>query len=38
VLQQANDVDAVVEGELLSYVVVPVGFSDEGGAGAAATR
>ena len=31
VLQQANDVDAVVEGELLSYVVVPVGFSDEGG-------
>ena len=25
-------VDAVVEGELLSYVVVPVGFADEGGA------
>ena len=32
VVQQPNDVDAVVEGELLSYVVVPVGFADEGGA------
>jgi hypothetical protein len=32
VVQQASEVDAVVEGELLSYIVVPVGFSDEGGA------
>jgi hypothetical protein len=32
VVQQATDVDAVVEGELLQYLVVPVGFSDEGGA------
>ena len=31
VVQEAANVDAVVEGELLSYVVVPVGFSDEGG-------
>jgi hypothetical protein len=31
VVQQASEVDAVVEGELLAYVVVPVGFGDEGG-------
>ena len=30
VVQQATDVDAVVEGELISYLAVPVGFSDEG--------
>ena len=30
VLQTATGVDAVVEGELVSYSVVPVGFSEEG--------
>jgi hypothetical protein len=34
VVQAATGVDAVVEGELLTYTVVPVGFSeDSGGAG-----
>jgi hypothetical protein len=32
VVQEAAGVDALVEGELLSYVAVPIGFSDEGGA------
>ena len=29
VVQQTSEVDAVVEGELTSYLAVPVGFSDE---------
>jgi len=32
VVQQPTDVDAVVDGELTAYIVVPVGFTDEGGA------
>lgn len=32
VVQETAGVDAVVDGELVSYVAVPVGFSDEGGA------
>jgi hypothetical protein len=31
VVQEAAGVDAVVDGELVSYVAVPVGFADEGG-------
>lgn len=32
VVQESAGVDAVVDGELISYVAVPIGFSDEGGA------
>lgn len=32
VVNESAGVDAVVEGELVSYVAVPIGFSDEGGA------
>jgi hypothetical protein len=31
VVQEAAGVDAVVDGELVSYIAVPVGFADEGG-------
>lgn len=31
VVQQPTEVDAVVDGELTAYFVVPIGFSDEGG-------
>ena len=32
VVHETAGVDAVIEGELISYVAVPIGFSDEGGA------
>jgi hypothetical protein len=38
VVQEGSEVDAVVDGELLSYVSVPIGFSDEGGARAQPNR
>ena len=38
VVQQPTEVDAVVDGELVAYIVVPVGFSDEGGARTQANR
>jgi hypothetical protein len=38
VVQQADGVDAVVEGDLIAYVSVPIGFSDEGGTRTQANR
>jgi len=38
VVQEAAGVDALVEGDLISYIAVPIGFSDEGGARTQANR